>query len=234
MYMRESFSEYKKTIEQNLMGITYLYDGDALSSIDKSYTEVKKNPLTSPKFIINTIVEIYNSSFNNMILKSKEIVIPEESILKGSIFIGNILDKIYNLGINPLYIFTSKKGLKLFNITKNIETNRPFPGYFYHIEKLVGSKLSVYYSPLIEEPNDDIVLYITDKSFQSLVYSIQNMEYKIDSQSEINGNKPYNEIEWLHTLDYKLYDCDYNSYKIVIKNVSKIREDKINQILDGN
>ena len=60
------------------------------------------------------------------------------------------------------------------------------------------------------------------------------MDYKIIPQNEINGDKPYNEIEWLHTLDYKLYDCNYNSYKIIIKNVSKIRQDKINQILDGN
>ncbi len=212
------------------MGITYLYDGDALSSIDKSYTEVKENPLTSPKFIINTIIEIYNKSFINMISKSKEIVISEES-LSG---LNDILSRVIEIGINPLYIFTSKKGLKLFSITKNIETNRPFPGYFYLMEKFIRLNLSIYYSPLIDESDDETILYVTDKSFQSLVYSIQNMEYNIDPQNEINGDKPYNEIKWLHTLNYKLYDCDYNSYKIVIKNVSKIREDKINQILDGN
>ena len=226
--MRESFSEYKKTIEQNLMGITYLYDGDALSSIDESYTEVKENPLTSPTFIINTIIEIYNKSFTNMVSKSKEVTIPEESLLD-----FNILDKINEIGIHPLYIFVSTKGSKLFNAKKQ-EVNRPFPGYFYHIEKFPGLNLSIYYSPLIDESDGETILYVTDKSFQSLVYSIQNMDYKITTQNEMNGEKPYNEIKWLHTLDYKLYDCNYNSYKIIIKNVSKLRDDKIDQILNGN
>ena len=228
--MRESFPEYKKTIEQNLMDITYLYDGDVISSVDKCYTELKTNSQTSPKFIINTIVEIYNQSFNNMISKSKEFVIPEESLSA----LDNILDKITDLGINPLYIFTSKKGAKLFQflppqlanqprVTKQ-GVNKPFPEYFYHIEKFIGLNLSIYYSPLVDESDGETILFITDKSFQSLVYSIQNMDYKVDK----------NKNNYLHTLDYKLYDCSYNSYKIVIKNISKMRQDKINQILDGN
>jgi len=216
------------------MGIPYLYDGDAISSIDESYSEIKTTPLTSPTFIITTVIKIYNQSIKSMISKSKEIIIPEESISKSTVFGGNILDKITDMGIKPLYIFASKKGSKLFGITKKPEVNRAFPGYFYNIERFVGLNLDVFYSPLIEEEDGECILYVTDKSFQSLVYSIQNMEYRIDPQNEINGNKPYNEIEWLHTLDYKLYDCNYNSYKIIIKNVSKIREDKINQILDGN
>jgi hypothetical protein len=234
IYVRESFNEYKKTLELNLMGITYLYDGDAISSTDESYSEIKTTPLTSPTFIITTIIKIYNESIKNMISKSKEIIIPEESITKSTVFGGNILDKLTEMGIKPLYIFVSKKGSKLFGITKKPEINRAFPGYFYNIERFIGLHLDIFYSPLVVEEDGESVLYVTDKSFQSLVYSIQNMDYKIIPQNEINGDKPYNEIEWLHTLDYKLYDCSYNSYKIIIKNVSKIREDKINQILDGN
>jgi hypothetical protein len=141
--VRESFPEYKKTIEQNLMGITYLYDGDVISSVDESYTEAKTNSQTSPKFIINTIVEIYNQSFNNMISKSKEFVIPEESLSA----LDNILDKITDLGINPLYIFTSKKGAKLFQFIPSQLTNqprvpkqgvnKPFPEYLYHIDRMM-------------------------------------------------------------------------------------------------
>lgn len=212
------------------MGITYLYDGDVISSVDESYTEIKKKSQTSPKFIINTIVEIYNQSFNNMISKSKEFVIPEESLSA----LDNILDKITDLGINPLYIFTSKKGAKLFQFipprlanqprVPKQGVNKPFPEYFYHIEKFIGLNLSIYYSPLVDEFDGETVLFITDKSIQSLVYSIQNMNYKVDKDKN----------NYLHTLDYKLYECDYNSYKITIKNISKMRQDKINQILDGN
>ena len=212
------------------MGITYLYDGDVISSVDESYTEIKKKSQTSPKFIINTIVEIYNQSFNKMISKSKEFLIPEESLSA----LDNILDKITDLGINPLYIFTSKKGAKLFQFipprlanqprVPKQGVNKPFPEYFYHIEKFIGLNLSIYYSPLVDEFDGETVLFITDKSIQSLVYSIQNMNYKVDKDKN----------NYLHTLDYKLYECDYNSYKITIKNISKMRQDKINQILDGN
>ena len=162
-----------------------------------------------------------------MVLKSKEILIPEESLS----ILDNILDRITEFGINPIYIFTSKKGAKLFQITTgkkypNLEreSNRPFPGYFYKIERFTGLNLDIFYSPLIEESDGETIIYATDKSFQSLVYSIQNMDYRIDK----NGTN------YLHTLDYKLYDCSYNSYKIVIKNISKMRQDKINKILNGD
>ena len=80
--MRESFSEYKKVLEQNLMKVSHLYNGDVISSIDSQYTEIKNSPLTSPSFIINSIVKIYQESIDIMIGKSKEYIIPLESINK--------------------------------------------------------------------------------------------------------------------------------------------------------
>jgi hypothetical protein len=78
----------------------------------------------------------------------------------------------------------------------------------------------LYYSPLIEDSGDEIVLYISDASIQSLVYTIQNMEYEI-----IGGQKKN------HTIKYPFYECDFNSYKISIKDISKIRDEKIDSIL---
>ena len=72
-----------------------------------------------------------------------------------------------------------------------------------------------------------MVLYVVDKSIQSLVYSIQNMDYKIEQNDKDN-------IEWKHTMEYNLYDCRFNSYRLSVKNLSKLRNDKINKILDGN
>ena len=224
--MRESFTEYKKTLEQNLMSISYLYNGDVISSHDSCYIEIKNSPLTSPSFIINSIVNIYQESFDIMVSKSKEFIIPLESIND----IGkdvNIFDKISELGINPLYVFCSDKSKKLFGISKNLNNTSAFPSYFYNIDKYIGINVEVFYSPLVKEETDEVVLYVVDKSIQSLVYSIQNMDYKIEQNDKDN-------IEWKHTMEYNLYDCRFNSYRLSVKNLSKLRNDKINKILDGN
>ena len=224
--MRESFTEYKKTLVQNLMSISYLYNGDVISSHDSCYIEIKNSPLTSPSFIINSIVNIYQESFDIMVSKSKEFIIPLESIND----IGkdvNIFDKISELGINPLYVFCSDKSKKLFGISKNLNNTSAFPSYFYNIDKYIGINVEVFYSPLVKDESDEMVLYVVDKSIQSLVYSIQNMDYKIEQNDKDN-------IEWKHTMEYNLYDCRFNSYRLSVKNLSKLRNDKINKILDGN
>jgi hypothetical protein len=73
--------------------------------------------------------------------------------------------------------------------------------------------------------DDELTLYVVDNSIQSLVYSLQNMDYVIEP---IDNNN----FEWKHTINYNLYDCRFNSYKISIKDVSKLRNDKINKILN--
>ena len=225
--MRESFSEYKKTLEQNLINISYLYSGDIISSTESKYTEIKETPLTSPSFIINSIVNIYNQSFNQMITKSKEIVVAEES-LRGR----NIIDKIVELGTKPVYIFSSEKGKNLFGQVLKGNSTSAFPQYFYCLDKFIGINLEVFYSPLIKEDSDETVLYVSDAPIQSLVYSIQNMDYSIDST--IDGFTPNIPNRWKHEMSYSLYDCNFNSYKISIRNVSRLRHDKINKILNDN
>lgn len=208
------------------MNISYLYNGDVISSVDSQYTEIKNSPLTSPSFIINSITNIYQESFDMMISKSKEFVIPLESI--GALGKqGNLFDRISELGIKPVYIFCSDKGKKLFGITKNTGTTSAFPSYFYNIDKYPHINLEIFYTPLIKDDDEESILYVVDNSIQSLVYSIQNMYYKIDANDNDN-------IEWKHTMIYNLYDCRFNSYKLSIRNVSRLRHDKINKILNGN
>jgi len=223
--VRESFSEYKKTLAQTLMNISYLYNGDVISSIDSHYIEVKNSPLTSPSFIINSIINIYQESIDIMISKSKEFIIPLESLNDVGKDV-NMFDKISELGIKPLYIFCSDKSRKLFGISKSKTNTSAFPSYFYPIDKFIGINVDVFYSPLIND-EDEMVIYVVDNSIQSLVYSIQNMDYKIEPNDEKN-------IEWKHTMFYNLYDCRFNSYKLSIRNVSRLRNDKINKILNDN
>jgi hypothetical protein len=78
--VRESFDEYKKTIESNISNISFLYNGDVLSSTDSYYTHVLSSQSTSPSFIIKTIENIYNESFKMMDDRSEAIVISKESI----------------------------------------------------------------------------------------------------------------------------------------------------------
>lgn len=205
------------------MGISYLYNGDVITSVDSHYTEVKNLPLTSPSFIINSIVNIYQESFDIMIKKSKEFIIPFESINKQ----GNLFDKISELGMKSNYIFCSDKSKKLFGLNNNFaSTTSALPAYFYSIDKYIALNIEVFYSPLIKEDDDEMVLYVVDSSIQSLVYAIQNMDYIIEEDDEFKT--------WKHTMNYNLYDCRFNSYRLSVRNVSRLRNDKINKILNGN
>ena len=208
------------------MNISYLYNGDVISSADSCYIEIKNSPLTSPSFIINSISNIYQESIDIMINKSKEFIIPLESLNDVGKDV-NMFDKISELGIKPLYIFCSDKSRKLFGISKSKTNTSAFPSYFYPIDKYIGINVDVFYSPLIKDDDYELILYVVDRSIQSLVYSIQNMDYKIEQNDKDN-------IEWKHTMEYNLYDCRFNSYRLSVKNLSKLRNDKINKILNGN
>lgn len=207
------------------MKVSYLYNGDVISSTDSQYIEIKNSPLTSPSFIINGIVNIYQESFNMVFSKSREFIVPIESINNSKDI--NMFDKISELGIKPLYIFCSDKSRKIFGISKNSNNTSAFPSYFYSIDKYIGMNVDVFYSPLVVEDEDEMVLYVVDNSIQSLVYSIQNMDYTIEPIDDDN-------IEWKHTINYNLYDCRFNSYKLSIREISRLRNDKINKILNGN
>lgn len=221
--VRESFSEYKKTLEQVLSGVNYLYSGDVISSTKENYIEMKNTPLTSPSFIVNSIQDIYYKSLSKMFQNSQEIILPKESFSKDS----NILDDIISkLPIKPHFIFCSEHSKKIFGITRS-EGIKSLPNYFYPIDKYVGLNIDVFYSPLIQDDEGDQTIYVVDSSIQSLVWSIQNMDYLITPLDETNTN-------WEHKMLYDFYDCRYISYKIVIRNVSKIRDHKINTILSGN
>jgi hypothetical protein len=87
-----------------------------------------------------------------------------------------------------------------------------------------GREVSAYYSPLIEDSEDDCYFYLVDKPIQSMVWSLQNMNYKIVE----------NNYQFEHIVSFPIYHCDYNVYKIRVVNTQKIREEKINTLLNGN
>lgn len=216
--MKESFEEYKKTIEDNLINFTYLYDGDVIDSEIKYYEEIRNTKNISPNFIINCIKRIYDESIEIMLKRDYE----EVTIIKEKFDgITNTLNSIS--GFNSTYVFTSNNYLKFGSEFVKSKFKKPFPHYFYKKVIFTNFEFDVYECPLISDKSDDISIYVTDKSIQSLVYSIQNMEYKVETY---NG-------EYKHIMKYNLYNCDYNVYKINIKDLSKIRDEKIDSILNG-
>ena len=229
--MRESFSEYKKTLESNLINIPFLYAGDVINSSNYSYSEVRNIPLTSPSFIINCLIDIYDKSFKLMKSRSKDVILPAEIFFDTNTLNKNILYTLKELDIEHGYIFTSGKNSMFFgNI--NTPSNRPFPHYFYE-SKSFGNNIDILTSPLVDENESETVLFVSDKPIQSLVYSIQNMDYKITPDDNNTGKEPHL-MKWTHQIEYPLYNCDYLSYKIIIKNVSEIRNQKINELLNDN
>lgn len=221
--MRESFNEYKKTLDRALMSIDYLYSGDINSTLTvNSYSEVKTNPLTSPIFIQNCIKQIYKESFDLIKQRAKEVVIPD--VVGTPLEIKTLTSKMDSVLNYPnKFIFTSKSSYNYVGFDSfKIDNSRGLPGYLYELTRIVGAHSIIYYSPEVEEEDGIFTIYATDHPFQSLVYSLQNMDYEITQVDDTN---------WIHKISYTLYDCKFSAVKVLIKNVKKIRDEKINEIL---
>ena len=226
--MRESFVEYKKTIELNVINCSFIYAGDVINSMNCSFQQIKNTPLTSPSFIRNCLIDIYNKSFQELVSRSKEFVIAEESLADDGLYKSDVLSKIRNLGIDTHYWFLSEN--KSFQIsTFSSQTDRSMPYYFYESKKYDGLNIDVLQCPLIVEDEGETIIYATDRPIQSLCYVIQNMDYIITKCDE--GVQDPHLMNWKHEIKYPFYNCDYNSYKIIIKNISQIRNQKINELL---
>jgi len=205
------------------MSIEYLYAGDInTSQSQSSYSETKANPLTSPSVIQNCIKQIYKESFDIIKLRAKEVVIPD--ITGTPIEIKLLTSKMDSVLNYPnKFVFASKSSYNYVGFdTFKIDTTRGLPGHFYELTRIIGAQSIVYYSPEVEEEDDVYNIYATDHPFQSMVYSLQNMEYEITQGSD---------NDWIHKINYTLYDCNFSAAKVVIKNVKRLRDEKINQIL---
>lgn len=224
--MRETFDQYRKIIESNVIEFTYLYDGDVISSSNCVYSNNIANPTTSPKFVIECIKDIYNKSISKMINNSIEINVENSNdYFNGKKTYKDLSKFINSMGFDPSYFFISENSFRLFQTRKFTNDNKVFPNYFYTLMDY-SSGFKVYYSPNVLDHSDELNIYVTDRSIQSLVYTIQNMEYKIESKNDLFDSK--------HSINYPLYDCDYICYKLVIKDINKIRDEKLSSILDGN
>ena len=214
---------YKKTLEDFLQKIDFIYSGDVINSIDKTYIQRFKHSSFSENLCKVVMIDIYNWSFDQMMIKSKEIIIHRSKFI-------DVYDLMNSLKINPKIIFYSNNSnlnLQLGDHLLNKEDDQGYlPNYFNRRFKLMsyGREVSAYYSPKIDDNIDDCHFYLVDRPIQSMVWSLQNMNYSI--------NKSFSSNE--HVVKIPIYNCDYEVYKIRVVNTQKLREDKINSILNDN
>jgi hypothetical protein len=215
---------YKKTLEDFLQNIDFIYSGDIINSIDKSYFQRLSHSSFSAKICRDMMVDIYNFSFKEMIEKSQEIIVHRNNFSD----VYELMDKI---SINPKILFYSQNSNMNLNLGSHLleledDGHSYLPGYFTRRFKLMsyGKQVSAYFSPLIEDDIDDCHFYLVDKPIQSMVWALQNMSYTI--------NRTFSSNE--HVIKIPVYNCDYEVYKIRVVNTQKLREDKINLILNDN
>jgi hypothetical protein len=219
----KDFELHKKSLEDFLEKIDFIYSGDVINSIDKTYIQRLKHSSFSANLCNEFIIDIYNWSFDQMDIKSKEIIIHRNNFL-------NIYDLMDKISINPKILFYSKNSNLNLNLGSHLleeEDGKGYlPNYFNRRFKLMsyGKEVSAYYSPKIEDDIDDCHFYLVDKPIQSMVWVLQNMNYSISKGFSSNE----------HVIKVPIYNCDYEVYKIRVVNTQKLREDKINSILNDN
>ena len=219
------FDNFKKSLEDYLQTIEFIYSGDVINSIDKTYAKKLKHLSFSAEFMKDVMVDVYNYSFKKMIENSKEIVIDRNNFT-------DIYSLISELSLNPKILFFSNHSNKNLNLTnRNLNSvssdNKLFlPDYFTRKYLLMahGLEVSAFYSPMIKDTDDDCHFYLIDKPIQSMVWSLQNMTYDMNRGFSSND----------HCIKLPVYDCNYNAMKIRVINTQKLREEKINSILYDN
>ena len=220
--MDRDFSKYKKQLEDYLIELDFIYSGDIIKSELLKTSKLLQHSSHSTIFISEIISEVYNLSIKKMIDKSKEVVI-DKNLFK------DVYDLMNSMEFDPKILFYSQNSNLNLNLGGQLESDKSghfLPNYFNRRFKLMtlGKNVSAYFSPLIEDFEDDCHFYLADSPIQSMCWSLQNMTYEITNDK--NGFR--------HSVDIPVYDCDYNVYKIRVVDTQKIRQEKINTLLDGN
>lgn len=219
------FEEYKNSIESHLINLDYLYSGDVVSSQEKSILVKTQSLNCSTEVISKTLGEIYEYSIKNLISKPNEIVIDSRDFT-------DINDLYLKLGFYPTsIIFSKKSNYSLLNGNLHLVSNTSqFPPKYYLIPDYfqmkyttlgMGHVVKCYYSPIIDDSEDDCHIYFINGGIQSFVWILQNMSYNI--------NRGFSSNE--HLIRFPIYDCDFQSTRIRVVDAQKIREKKISQIL---
>lgn len=203
--------DYCKQIEDVVSKIDYLYSGDVISSIDKK----QSFNINLRRISTTNVISIINS-------------IAEESILK---MITDTTDckmcSTYNLGDHIKEICKSKFAFgnqtfinyfKTIAHVSNYNKGTIFDKFMY--KELSQENTDIYCIDEILNRNslnsNNMIVYTCDKPIQSLVYTINTTTYLIENN--------------IHTMEYKIFNCQFKSNKFIIRNIENDREHKLNII----
>jgi hypothetical protein len=217
------FEYHKTTLENLLQKIDFIYSGDVISSVEIKFNRDLKHKSFSASFVKEIIIDIYKKSFNRMIEKSEEIIVNKNSF-------HDIYDFMDGIPLIPKILFYSNNSNLNLNLgddlIKEDDDKSYLPDYFIRRFQLMShnKQVSAYYSPLIEDSEDDCHFYLIDRPIQSMVWSLQNMIYDIK----------FDEFENYHLIKLPIYECDFKAYRVRVVDAQKLRNDKINSILDDN
>jgi hypothetical protein len=210
--------EYKTQLEKELVLSPFMFAGDVINSTELSFVRNLKTKSISKKVIKDCIIDIYKKSFFSMTENSKEIILEKDSL---SSEYSDFYSAITSLDINCKYIFSSKRFISLFQTDRSPSIDSTMPQYLFPVETPLYSHIDFMESSLIKDDNDETIVYITDNPIQSLVYTIQNMDYKISNS----------DTGFIHEITYPYYHCSYNVVKLTIRNISKLRQQKLKELL---
>jgi len=218
------FDNYKKTLEDLLQSVEFIYSGDIINSNILRFVEKKSHTSFPADFFRRIIIDIYDSSIKKMFEKSEDIIIHRNNF-------SDVYDLIDKMSIRPKIMFYSKNSNLNLNLGGHVLEledggHSYLPSYFNRRFKLMSSgiEVSAYYSPKIEDSTDDCCFYLVDRPIQSMVWSLQNMDYVV--------NKSFSTNE--HHVKIPFYECDYKVYRVRVIDTQRLREEKINTLLDGN
>lgn len=217
-----SLDNFKKSLEDYLQNIEFIYAGDVINSVDKLFTKKLKHTSFSAEFMKEVIVVIYNHSFQKMFENCKEIVVHRSNFID----IHNFIQSLPQKNTLLFYSNNSNKNLQLGGSQLPKGKDLFLPQYFNRKFKIMsyGVEVSAFYSPFIKDSVDDCHFYLVDRPIQSLVWTLQNMTYEISKGFSSND----------HIIKLPIYNCDFEATRVRVINTQKLREEKINSILYDN
>lgn len=217
-----SLNNFRSLLEEQLESTEFIYAGDVIDSTTSLFSKSIEGHRFSPDLVTEMLTGVYNQSFQHMADNCSEMVIDRRNF-------KDLYRVIEELSWSPtILFFSTREGLNL-----ELEGELPpdsgsfIPPYFSKKYQLRVSSLalngpkdleiSAFFSPLIKESATESVFYLVDRPIQSLVWSLQNMEYQIGIEQ--------------HILSLPVYRCNFQALKIRVVDTQRLRNNKINTVI---